>query len=135
VLASLEDELRFSLASHALETKHDLLGRLCFLLAAKTRYKNNPNQSGQLFLVFLVFSCRWPDAEEKERGMGTHLVEDWLGLTTITALLPIVPPLSLSGERVLALLVLGDLVRGVLPAGLALAVGSSGPVGGRRRPG
>lgn len=59
-------------------------------------------------------------------GLGL-LVENGLGLTTVTALLPVVTTLSLSGQRVLALLVLGDLVRGVLLAHLVLAVRAAGP--------
>lgn len=54
------------------------------------------------------------------------LVEDRLGLTTITALLSVVTALTLGEQRGLASLVLGDLVLGVLAALLALAVGVSG---------
>ena len=54
------------------------------------------------------------------------LVEDGLGLTTITRLLAVVTSLSLSEQRSLAGLVLGDLVLGVLAAILALAVGVAG---------
>lgn len=54
------------------------------------------------------------------------LVEDGLGLTTITRLLAVVTSLSLCEQRGLASLVLGDLVLGVLAALLALAVGVSG---------
>lgn len=43
-------------------------------------------------------------------------MEDGLGLTTITALLTIVTTLSLSEQRSLASLVLGDLVLGVYQA-------------------
>lgn len=57
------------------------------------------------------------------------LVEDGLGLATVTALLPVVTTLALGGERVLALLVLSDLVGRVLLAGLALAEGATGPGG------
>lgn len=57
-------------------------------------------------------------------GLGL-LVEDRLGLTTITGLLTVVSALSLSEQRGLASLVLGDLVLGVLAALLALAVGVS----------
>ncbi len=59
------------------------------------------------------------------RGLSL-LVEDRLGLTTVTALLAIVTALSLGEERGLASLVLGDLVLGVLAALPALAVGVSG---------
>ena len=42
---------------------------------------------------------------------GTHLlVEDGLGLTTVTRLLTVVTTLSLRSQRILALLVLGNLV-------------------------
>lgn len=58
-------------------------------------------------------------------GLGL-LVEDRLGLTTITGLLSVVSSLSLGEERGLAGLVLGHLVLGVLAALLALAVGVSG---------
>ena len=54
-------------------------------------------------------------------GLGL-LVEDGLGLTTITGLLAVITTLSLGEKRGLASLVLGDLVLGVLAALLALAV-------------
>lgn len=54
------------------------------------------------------------------------LVENWLGLTTVTALLTVVSSLTLGKQGSLTSLVLGDLVLGVLLAVLALAVGSSG---------
>ena len=58
-------------------------------------------------------------------GLGL-LVEDGLGLTSVTGLLSVISPLSLGHQRVFTLLVLGDLVRLVLLALLALAVGPSG---------
>jgi hypothetical protein len=58
-------------------------------------------------------------------GLGL-LVEDRLGLTTITGLLAVVSSLTLGEQRGLASLVLGDLVLGVLAALLALAVGVAG---------
>jgi hypothetical protein len=58
-------------------------------------------------------------------GLGL-LVEDGLGLTTVTALLAVVTALTLSVQRGLSSLVLGDLVLGVLVAFLALAVGPAG---------
>jgi hypothetical protein len=54
------------------------------------------------------------------------LVEDGLGLTSVTGLLTVVTTLTLSEQRSLASLVLGDLVLGVLLAVLALAVGTAG---------
>jgi hypothetical protein len=73
----------------------------------------------------------------------TYLVEDGLGLTSVTGLLAIITTLSLSEQRSLSSLVLcrvsvcaslggcvelltGDLVLGVLLAILALAVGTAG---------
>merc|ERR1719310_728609 len=50
------------------------------------------------------------------------LVEDGLGLTTESGLLAVVTALTLGVQRGLASLVLGDLVHGVLPALLGLAV-------------
>lgn len=58
-------------------------------------------------------------------GLGL-LVENGLGLTTITALLSVVTALSLGEQRGLTSLVLRHLVLGVLAALLALAVGVSG---------
>jgi len=84
VLASLQRQLCLCLAHGALQSQHDLLRCLGFL------------------------------------------VEDGLGLTTITALLTVITTLSLREERSLAGLVLGNLVLGVLLAGLALAVCPSG---------
>lgn len=58
-------------------------------------------------------------------GLGL-LVENGLGLTTVTALLAVVTALTLGEEGSLAGLVLGHLVLGVLAALLALAVGVTG---------
>ncbi len=57
-------------------------------------------------------------------GLGL-LVEDRLGLTTVTHLLRVVSSLALGEVGGLAGLVLGDLVQSVLAALLALAVGLS----------
>jgi len=54
------------------------------------------------------------------------LVEDRLGLTSVTRLLAVITTLSLSEQRSFPSLVLGDLVLGVLLARLALAVGLTG---------
>lgn len=59
-------------------------------------------------------------------GSLSLLVEDRLGLTTVTGLLAVITTLSLGEKRGLAGLVLGDLVLGVLAALLALAVGVTG---------
>ena len=57
------------------------------------------------------------------RASGTYLlVEHWLGLTTETRLFAIVTSLTLSPETLLTLLVLGDLLRSVLLATLAIGV-------------
>jgi hypothetical protein len=58
-------------------------------------------------------------------GLGL-LVEDGLGLTTVTTLLPVVTALTLGEEGGLASLVLGDLVLLVLVAVLGLAVRPAG---------
>jgi hypothetical protein len=58
-------------------------------------------------------------------GLGL-LVEDRLGLTTVTGLLAVVSSLTLGEQGGLSSLVLGDLVLGVLAALLALAVGVTG---------
>jgi hypothetical protein len=50
------------------------------------------------------------------------LVENRLGLTTISRLLPVITTLSLGREAVFSLLVLSDFVKGVLLALLVLAV-------------
>lgn len=54
------------------------------------------------------------------RGLGL-LVEDGLGLSSVSRLLAIVPTLSLCECRGLSCLVLGDLVQSVLAAFAALA--------------
>jgi hypothetical protein len=54
-----------------------------------------------------------------------RITTNGLGLTTVTALLSVISSLSLGNDRVLSLLVLGDLVGSVLSARLSLAVGSS----------
>jgi hypothetical protein len=66
------------------------------------------------------------EAEDNLLGGLGLLVEDGLGLTTVTALLPVVTALTLGVQRGLASLVLGDLVLGVLVALPALAVGPAG---------
>lgn len=76
-------------------------------------------------------SLSWPVQESVERlGMTLEvtylLVEDGLGLSSVSRLLAVVPTLSLSEERSLSGLVLRDLVGLVLAAGLSTAEGSSG---------
>lgn len=58
-------------------------------------------------------------------GLG-FLVENGLGLTTVTLLLTVVSSLTLGEDGSLTGLVLGHLVLGVLAALLTLAVGLSG---------
>jgi hypothetical protein len=53
-------------------------------------------------------------------------VENWLCLPSISRLLAVITALPLGREAVLPLLVLGNLVKGVLPAFLVLAVGLLG---------
>ena len=72
--------------------------------------------------LHLVLADGALQTEDDLLGRLCLLVEDGLSLTTITGLLSVVTTLSLREERVLALLVLGDLVGSVFAAGLALAV-------------
>jgi hypothetical protein len=65
------------------------------------------------------------ETENDLLGGLSLLVENLLGLTTITTLLTVVSSLTLGVEGSLTGLVLGDLVLSVLSALLALAVGSS----------
>lgn len=58
-------------------------------------------------------------------GLG-FLVENWLGLTTVTGLLPVISSLTLGVQRSLTSLVLGNSVLSVLSALLTLTVGLSG---------
>lgn len=66
------------------------------------------------------------ESQDNLLGSLSLSVEDWLGLTTVTGLLPVVSSLTLGVERGLACLVLGHSVLCVLTALLALAVGLSG---------
>ncbi|CDK26984.1 unnamed protein product [Kuraishia capsulata CBS 1993] len=59
-------------------------------------------------------------------GSLGFLVENWLGLTTVTGLLTVVTTLTLGVQGSLTSLVLGHLVLGVLAASLTFAVGLSG---------
>jgi hypothetical protein len=70
-------------------------------------------------------SCALQSEDNLLGGLGP-LVEDGLGLTSVTGLLTVVTALTLGEQRSLASLVLGDLVLGVLLAVLALAVGTAG---------
>lgn len=65
-------------------------------------------------------------SEDNLLGGLSLLVENLLGLTTVTALLTVVTTLTLSIEGGLTSLVLGNLVLGMLAALLTLAVGLSG---------
>ena len=64
--------------------------------------------------------------EDNLLGGLSLLVENLLGLTTVTALLTVVTTLTLGVKGGLTGLVLGNLVLGVLAALLALAVSLSG---------
>ena len=90
LLAALQGDLHLVLADGALQPEDDLLSGLG------------------------LNAQRFPMSELISHNQGEDstdlLVEDGLGLTTITGLLAVITTLSLGGERVLALLVLGDLV-------------------------
>jgi hypothetical protein len=78
---------------------------------------------GELHLVLAGSALKTED--NLLGGLGL-LVEDGLGLTTITGLLTVITSLTLSEQGSLAGLVLGNLVGGVLLAGLTLAVSVTG---------
>jgi len=123
---TVEGEKRMAF-THMHTHKHDrsdLEGKsLALLLLVTTELKVLAALQGDLVLVLADLALQTKD--DLLGGLGL-LVEDGLGLTTITGLLSIVTTLSLSEERSLAGLVLRDLVGSVLLAGLALAVGVSG---------
>jgi len=66
------------------------------------------------------------ETEDNLLGSLGLLVENGLGLTTITGLLAVITSLTLSKERSLTSLVLSDLVRSVLSALATLTVGVTG---------
>lgn len=103
VLAALESHLVLVLADRALEAQDNLLCGLGL--------KEDEGVSGTLFM-------------RAQRGSSLQylLVENRLGLSAVSALLPVVPPLALRKQRRLAGLVLRDLVQRVPAALLALAV-------------
>jgi hypothetical protein len=76
-------------------------------------------------LVLVLADSAFQTQNNLLRGLGL-LVEDGLCLTTITSLLTIVTALSLSKERGLASLVLGDLVHRVTTALFASAQRTTG---------
>merc|ERR1711915_695331 len=96
------------------------LDHLALLLLVTAQLEVLAPLDGQLLAVLAIGALH---LEHDLPGGLSLLVEDGLGLTTETALLAIVTALALRGEGVLALLVLGDLVHGVLAALLALAEG------------
>ena len=77
---------------------------------------------GDLHLVLARHTLQSQDDLFGRLGL---LVEDWLGLATVTLLLSVVTSLSLRKEGITTLLVLRDLVLRVFSAVLALAVGLS----------
>ncbi len=88
-----------------------------------TKFKVLASLQSQLVLVLANVAFQTQDDLLGSLGL---LVEDRLGLTTITGLFAVVTTLTLSEKGSLSGLVLGDLVRGVLAALLALAVGVAG---------
>jgi hypothetical protein len=92
-------------------------------LLVATELKVLASLQGQLALGLALDALQ---PQDNLLGSLSLLVEDRLGLTTITALLAIITTLSLGVKGSLAGLVLRDLVLGVLAALLALAVGVAG---------
>ena len=76
-------------------------------------------------LAFLWKTCSSHKNFSTASPHRCQIATNRLGLTTVTTLLAVISSLSLGNDRVLSLLVLGDLVGSVLSARLALAVGSS----------
>jgi len=82
LFASLQCDLVLVLARSAFQSQHDLLCRLCLL-----------HHQGGMWVI--------------EVEVTDLLVEDGLGLTTVTRLLAVITSFSLGEKRVLALFVLG----------------------------
>ena len=103
------------LATLTLQTQHNLFGSLGLLGKMKVEFKIDS------FITNYISNSK--QASKKRRFIKLDLLmEDGLGLTTITRLLAIVTALSLSSKAIFAFLVLRYLVQGVLLAFLALAV-------------
>lgn len=77
---------------------------------------------GQLLAVLALGALH---AQHNLLGRLGLFPEDWLGLATVSPLLTVVTALALGVERILALLVLGHFVQGVL---LALPLAKSPPL-------
>lgn len=98
------------------------LQSLTLLLLVTTQLEVLTTLQGQLSLGLANNTLQ---TQDNLLGSLSLLVEDWLGLTTVTGLLTVVTTLTLGEKRSLTSLVLGDLVLGVLSALLTLTVGSS----------
>ena len=96
---------------------------LALALLVTTELEVLATLEGELLLVLADGALKTED--NLLGGLGL-LVEDGLGLTTITRLLAVITTLALGEDGGLAGLVLGNLVEGVLLALLALAEGLAG---------
>ena len=85
--------------------------RRCTLVGEQPSWLSLPKRADR--------SCYRNEAYRKVTGPYL-LVEDGLGLTTITGLLAVVTTLSLSRQRILTLLVLGNFVGAILTDILSL---------------
>lgn len=96
-----------------------LMSRAFFLL---TNLECLASFDRQLWLAFAFFAFQ---AEGHFLGGLGLLVKDWLSLTTITLLLPVIAPFSLGKQGRFASLVVGDLVHSMFITWLCLAVSLS----------
>jgi len=94
------------------------LNHLTLLLLVTSQFKVLATLDGKLFANLAL------GALHLQHDLLCRLrlfVENRLCLSSVPLLLPVVPPLTLSKERILALLVLRDFVKGMLSALLPLA--------------
>lgn len=98
------------------------LQSLTLLLLVTTQLEVLTSLQSQLGLGLTVDTLQ---SQHNLLGGLSLLVENWLGLTTETGLLTVVSSLTLSEQRSLTSLVLGNLVLGVLSALLTLTVSLS----------
>jgi len=99
------------------------LEHLSLLLLLASELEMLATLDGHLVLALAISALQTED--DLLGGLGL-LSEDGLGLTSVSLLLAIVTPLALGLERILAFLVLRDLVQGVFSA---LGSGAEGAAG------
>merc|ERR1719445_1243245 len=120
-----EDDSLISASKQLSSTSCPLLEleHLSLLLLLASELEMLATLDGHLVLALAISALQTED--DLLGGLGL-LSEDGLGLTSVSLLLAIVTPLALGLERVLAFLVLRDLVQGVFSA---LGSGAEGAAG------